>query len=106
LRGRGLVGLTVTDGTTFSDADIDVLRWAYKHGRELARRMPLYRGEVVADHPKFPEGSETTARTAEGPVPINAPKIKYTEADDRAIDEFIKRTGELYIYSSNRKYMN
>jgi hypothetical protein len=39
----------VIDGKTFSDADLDVLRWAYKHARELARRMSLYRGEVVAE---------------------------------------------------------
>jgi alcohol oxidase len=91
----------VTDGQIFSDADLSIFRWAYKHSRELARRMPLYRGEVVADHPKFPEGSEATARIAEGPVPIDTPKIKYTEADDRAIDEFIKQTGEFYFHSRN-----
>lgn len=28
--------------------------WGYKVGRELIRRMPCYRGEVVALHPKFP----------------------------------------------------
>jgi alcohol oxidase len=96
----------VTDGKSFSDADLDVLRWAYKHGRELARRMPLYRGEVIAGHPKFPEGSEAIARYAEGPVPTDTPNIKYTEADDIAINELIKQTGEFHLYSRNRKHTN
>ncbi|EKM78826.1 hypothetical protein AGABI1DRAFT_114404 [Agaricus bisporus var. burnettii JB137-S8] len=72
------------------EADLHVLRWAYKHSRELARRMPAYRGELASNHPKFPEGSEAAAKASNRPVPIDAPKIKYTEADDRAIDEYVK----------------
>ncbi|EKM78832.1 hypothetical protein AGABI1DRAFT_114408 [Agaricus bisporus var. burnettii JB137-S8] len=72
------------------EADLHVLRWAYKHSRELARRMPAYRGELVTSHPKFPEGSEAAAKASNRPVSIDAPKIKYTEADDRAIDEHVK----------------
>ncbi len=78
----------------FSDGDLHILRWAYKHTRELARRMPMYRGEVASEHPEFPEGSEAIAHAAEGPVSVSAPKIGYTEADNKAIDEFNKRFGK------------
>ncbi|KAF5359173.1 hypothetical protein D9756_003510 [Leucocoprinus leucothites] len=73
------------------ESDLQVLVWAYKHSREIARRMPMYRGELVPEHPNFPEGSEAVAKLADGPVPIDAPKIKYTEADNRAIAEYIKQ---------------
>ncbi|KAJ3554310.1 hypothetical protein NP233_g12447 [Leucocoprinus birnbaumii] len=73
------------------ESDLQVLVWAYKHSRELARRMPMYRGEVVAEHPLFPEGSEAAAKLADGPVPIDTPKIKYTEADNKAIEEHVKK---------------
>jgi alcohol oxidase len=56
--------------------------------------MPIFRGELVAEHPKFPEGSEAACSLVDGPVPIDAPKIKYTEADDRAIEEYIKQYRE------------
>jgi hypothetical protein len=39
-------------------------------------------------------------------IPISAPKIKYTEADNRAIDELIKQTGKFHLYSRNRKDIN
>lgn len=78
-----------------SDGDLNILRWAYKHAREIARRMPVYRGEYAPEHPAFPEGSEAAAGPADGPVPIDAPKLRYTEADDRAIDEYSKRFGKV-----------
>ncbi|KAF9450080.1 GMC oxidoreductase [Macrolepiota fuliginosa MF-IS2] len=73
------------------DADLNVMRWAYKHSRELARRMPVYRGELPTEHPQFPAGSKATAGPVDGPVPIDAPKIKYTTEDDKAIDEYSKK---------------
>ncbi|XP_006459482.1 hypothetical protein AGABI2DRAFT_191450 [Agaricus bisporus var. bisporus H97] len=82
------------------EADLHVLRWAYKHTRELARRMPAYRGELVSSHPKFPEGSEAAGKAPNRPVPIDGPKIKYTEADDRAIDEYVKQTVSSTFHSA------
>ncbi|KAF7771600.1 CAZyme family AA3 [Agaricus bisporus var. burnettii] len=82
------------------EADLHVMRWAYKHSRELARRMPAYRGELVASHPEFPEGSEAAAKASNRPVPIDGPKIKYTEADDRAIDEYVKQTVSSTFHSA------
>ncbi|KAJ4473044.1 GMC oxidoreductase-domain-containing protein [Lentinula aciculospora] len=83
-------------------ADLAVLRWCYKHCRELARRMKSFRGEVSAGHPKFSsvsnaktvpcEGVKHADSPASGPVSIDAPKIVYSEEDDRAIDDYIKAT--------------
>ncbi|THU82506.1 alcohol oxidase [Dendrothele bispora CBS 962.96] len=70
-------------------ADLASLRWTYKHSRELIRRMAHYRGETPSGHPKFPEGSAAAARgECDGPEPIEAEDIVYTEEDDRAIDNF------------------
>jgi hypothetical protein len=41
-----------------SPADIVTLRWAYKHVREIGRRMEFYRGDLQAGHPTFAEGSQ------------------------------------------------
>ncbi|SJL09655.1 related to alcohol oxidase [Armillaria ostoyae] len=67
--------------------DLATLRWGYKHGRELARRMEAYGGCFGPGHPRFPEGSEAAVDAeAQGPVAISAPDIKYTDEDDKAID--------------------
>lgn len=84
-----------------SESDLQVLVWAYKHSRELVRRMPMYRGEFVPEHPKFPEGSEAVAKLADGPVPMNTPKIKYTKEDDKAIEEYVKQYSESLIWKSD-----
>ncbi|KAK0469586.1 GMC oxidoreductase-domain-containing protein [Desarmillaria tabescens] len=70
-------------------ADLVVLRWAYKHGRELARRMDAYRGCCVPAHPKFPKGNEAALELqAQSPIAVSAPDINYTAEDDFAIDEY------------------
>ena len=66
--------------------------------------MPMYRGEVIEAHPEFPEGSEAVAKLADGPVPIDAPKIKYTEADDKAIEEYVKQHREPISKTSNTNH--
>ncbi|KAJ7696926.1 GMC oxidoreductase-domain-containing protein [Mycena rosella] len=80
--------LQVNSGILNSVEDLLVLRWAYKWARELARRMDGYRGEVVIDHPIFPEGSQAACGDAAGPVGIDAPDISYSKQDDEAIDAF------------------
>ncbi|KAL1724492.1 alcohol oxidase-like protein [Schizophyllum commune] len=79
-----------------SGADIAALVWGYKHSRELARRMPVYRGELAMAHPVF-RGREATkdftsprAGSAPGPVPIDAPNIVYNAEDDKAIEEWAR----------------
>ncbi|KAH7868464.1 GMC oxidoreductase-domain-containing protein [Lentinula edodes] len=98
-------------------ADLSVLRWCYKHARELARRMKSFRGEIPARHPKFCSNSsvsgvnngtpctmscngtsyvvptKSTASiipSASGPFAIDSPKIVYSKEDDRAIDDYIR----------------
>ncbi|KAJ4465377.1 GMC oxidoreductase-domain-containing protein [Lentinula edodes] len=73
-------------------ADLSVLRWCYKHARELARRMKSFRGEIPARHPKFCSNSSVSVPSASGPFPIDSPKIVYSKEDDRAIDEYIRAT--------------
>ena len=68
-----------------------ILRWAYKHVREIARRMEFYRGEV--EHPNFLEGSQAATQRAGTSVEISASKIVYSKEDDDVIDEFHRRTG-------------
>lgn len=75
---------------------MEVMVWAYKHSRESARRMPIYRGEYTQNHPQFPKGSAAATKEEEtGPVPMDAPLIKYTADDDEAIRTAIKQNGEL-----------
>ena len=76
-----------------SRADLVVLRWAYKHAREIGRRMEFYRGDLQVGHPSFAEGSQAATQLAGVPVEISAPKIAYSKEDDDAIDEFHRRTG-------------
>lgn len=67
------------------------MRWGYKHGRELARRMASYRGEYADGHPAFPAGSQAVCSASAGPTAIQEVDIQYTENDDRAIDEYTRR---------------
>ena len=80
-----------------SPADIVILRWAYKHIREIARRMEFYRGDLQNGHPTFAEGSPAATQLASTPVEISTPKIFYSKEDDDAIDEFHRRTGYLRL---------
>ena len=76
-----------------SPADLVILRWTYKHVREICRRMEFYRGEVQVEHPTFAEGSQATTHATCTPVEISSPKIDYSKEDDDAINEFHRRTG-------------
>ncbi|KAI9460295.1 GMC oxidoreductase-domain-containing protein [Boletus coccyginus] len=68
--------------------DVSQLTMLYKMARELARRMPAYRGEVAAYHPKFPSGSPAACRETDGPVLMDTLDIVYSDADDEAIANF------------------
>lgn len=86
-----------------SKSDLGVLRWSYKLSRELARRMRFYRGELDVAHPPFPEESQAACKAADGPVPISAPKIQYTPADDKIIDAFHRATCMSNVYVCHRR---
>lgn len=81
----------------YRPGDVAQLTLLYKMTRELARRMPAYRGEVAAYHPKFPPGSPAACREAEDPLPVEAPDIVYSDADDEAIENFTRNRGELSL---------
>jgi hypothetical protein len=75
-------------------ADVQPLIWGYKFTREIARRMPHFRGEPPILHPAFaPGGPASVLALAEGPVPMDAPRIVYSEEDERALEEFARAQG-------------
>lgn len=76
-----------------SSADIAALRWAYKKGRELIRRLPLFRGAFPPVAPEFAEDSPAAFKDT-GAVEVSAPDIVYSAEDDKAIDEFHRKFGE------------
>ena len=72
-------------------SDIAALRWAYKRGREASRRMASYRGEYAPCHPVFPKDSQAACNDDAKPVPMQAPDIVYTEEDNKALDEYLRK---------------
>ena len=76
------------------ESDVAQLILSYKFTRELTRRVPAYRGEVAALHPKFPVGSAAACKERDVPMPIDAPDIVYSDEDDEAIVEFLRDSGE------------
>ncbi|KAF7424160.1 hypothetical protein PC9H_009463 [Pleurotus ostreatus] len=77
-------------GPLSNPSDLEVLRWAYKKGREIARRMPLYRGEPTQCHPAFTPDSDAACGERSGPVDVSAPNIVYTAEDDEAINSHVR----------------
>jgi hypothetical protein len=76
------------------------LIWGYKFTREIARRMPHFRGEPGVLHPGFAAGGPASViEHAEGPVPFNAPRIVYSEEDDRALEAFAREKGACLPFS-------
>lgn len=70
--------------------------WTYKKLREILRRMPTYRGELAAVHPKF--SATSPARCVDIPVEQYVPykegdkleDIVYSEEDDAAIEQWFR----------------
>ncbi|GAW04585.1 alcohol oxidase [Lentinula edodes] len=107
---------TFDSGFMNNKADFAPIRWSYKKTREIARRMDAFRGELTSHHPHFHPASPAACKdiditTAKQLMPdgftvgihmgtwhkpgdkYDASKvhedIKYTEEDDRAIDEWV-----------------
>ncbi|KAJ7226702.1 hypothetical protein GGX14DRAFT_417166 [Mycena pura] len=72
-------------------ADVAVMRWAYKKGRELVRRLPCFAGAYMPRHPQFPGGSAASVAETT-PVALSDAKIGYTAADDAAIDQYMRQS--------------
>ncbi|KAH9046728.1 alcohol oxidase-like protein [Lactarius hengduanensis] len=74
-----------------SKADVQPLTWGYKFMREIARRMPHFRGEPPVLHPNFALGGPAAVVAhAEGPISFDAPRIVYSEEDERALEAFAR----------------
>ncbi|KAF8262167.1 alcohol oxidase-like protein [Lactarius quietus] len=72
-------------------ADMQPLKWGYKFAREIARRMPHFRGEPPAHHPDFAPGVPASiVAHAEGPVAFDTPRITYSDDDERVLEEFAR----------------
>jgi choline dehydrogenase-like flavoprotein len=82
-----------------SGFDTQLMVWMYKKQREMIRRMPTYRGEYCPDHPSFPEGSDAACVTVDEPFPEDAPDIKYTAEDDKAIEEWCRKVVASHSHS-------
>lgn len=82
--------------------DLELLNWGYKRSREWARRMPCYRGEYVPNHPQFAESSAALCHGEGMPVAIDALDMVYSEEDEKAIDQFTRKTGTSCSCSSYR----
>lgn len=63
--------------------------------------MDSYRGEFAVGHPDYPEGSEAASKPAKGPVAIEAPSVKYTPEDDKAIDDYHRKNGMPYVFDQH-----
>jgi alcohol oxidase len=75
-------------------ADVAPLVWGYKFTREIARRMPHFRGEPAPLHPAFAPGRPASlVAHAEGPVALDAPRITYSDEDERAIETYVRAMG-------------
>ncbi|KAJ6460827.1 hypothetical protein C8R47DRAFT_1242121 [Mycena vitilis] len=77
-------------GFLSSPLDVLALRWAYKRGRELMRRLPSFRGISVPGHPKFSQNSAAAAVESDT-ISLEAPNIVYSAEDDRAIDTYVRQ---------------
>lgn len=94
-----ITGSTMADRPEFEtgwlkdpgDNDVKKHIWAYKLSREMWRRMPIFRGELAMNHPKFPEGSKAAVvEKADGPLAKGNERIEYTAEDDKAIEQKIR----------------
>ncbi|TRM64391.1 GMC oxidoreductase-domain-containing protein [Schizophyllum amplum] len=73
------------------EADVSTLVWGYKKSREIARRMPVYRGEYLPANPRFAAGSAAECKeTAKGPVAVDAPEIKYSDEDEKEVERYVR----------------
>jgi choline dehydrogenase-like flavoprotein len=69
--------------------DLDVMVWAYKKQREIARRLPFCTGEVELGHPIFAESSNARL----GPLDYASPAlahINYSASDDLIIEDWVR----------------
>ncbi|KAF8604555.1 alcohol oxidase [Ceratobasidium sp. AG-I] len=100
---RGYIHITSTDpyappdfetGLLAEQTDVDAHIWMYKQCREIARRMPNYRGDYPPFHPSFPEDSAAACIRLSGPPASEVADLVYTPEDAVAIEQFVRRMGD------------
>jgi alcohol oxidase len=56
--------------------------------------MAHFRGEPAVAHPAFaPGGPASIIEHADGPVALDAPRVVYSEEDERVIETYIRKRG-------------
>ncbi|CAE6461199.1 unnamed protein product [Rhizoctonia solani] len=80
-------------------ADVEIQMWMYKKTREIARRMPSYRGEYAPLHPKYPKSSSASCVRLDAPPPSDMEDLVYTAEDDIAVEEFVRQYGDTTWHS-------
>ncbi|RSH94202.1 hypothetical protein EHS25_004005 [Saitozyma podzolica] len=74
-------------------ADLPVHVWAYKMLREVARRLPMYRGEYAPSHPSFaPDSTAACVSVTQNASPDQVQSLSYSSADDAAIESWVRKT--------------
>jgi alcohol oxidase len=84
-----LEGYDFDAGFLSHPSDLKKQLWAYKISREIARRLPYYRGEEQLGHPAFPKGSNAAIVTLKEPLSVFK-DIEYSKDDDAAIEDWIR----------------
>ncbi|KAK6193320.1 hypothetical protein LQW54_012582 [Pestalotiopsis sp. IQ-011] len=74
-----------------NEIDLKTHIWLFKKQREVARRMKIYRGEVEGHQPAYPKGSSAASATAIAIQDDDGSLIAYTEEDDSAIGDYIRK---------------
>ncbi|KAK5195214.1 hypothetical protein LTR47_002690 [Exophiala xenobiotica] len=81
-------------GWLTDEGDVDLKKhiWAYKITREMWRRMPIFRGELAGNHPRFsPDSKAAIIEKADGPViSDDTSRIEYSPEDDKAIEQKVR----------------
>lgn len=98
-KSRGHIHVTnasdLADGYDFDagflshPGDIKTHLLSYKSQREMARRLPYYRGEEPLGHPKFSECSTAALNQDNDGKPVTQ-NIEYSKEDDEAIEDHIR----------------
>ncbi|KAH7233349.1 GMC oxidoreductase-domain-containing protein [Fusarium tricinctum] len=73
------------------ELDLKKQVWAYKRSREIMRRTKMYRGEVEAGHPTWPEGSKVASTDITDAL-SDVKDLEYSAEDDKAIEEWVRQT--------------
>jgi len=56
--------------------------------------MAHFRAELAVAHPAFaPDGPASVIEHAEGPVALDAPRIVYSEEDERVLEAYVRKRG-------------